>query len=73
MKTEKRWISFLIYVALTPIVLLQMVLRTVLYNILMVLGLIVAGLGYIPSLIFCKRSQQKQSVSPKSKKVEIRK
>jgi len=51
MKIVKGWISFLIYIALTPIVLLKIVIRTILHNVLMVLGLIVAGLMYIVSLI----------------------
>ena len=51
MKIVKGWISFLISVAIAPIVVISMALRTGLHNVLMVLGLIVAGLMYIVSLI----------------------
>jgi len=48
---DRKWVSFLISVVLAPIVVVGMILRTGLNNILMVLGLIVAGLWYIASLI----------------------
>lgn len=51
MKIVKGWISFLISVAIAPIVVILMVLRTGLHNVLMVLGLIAAGLMYIVSII----------------------
>jgi hypothetical protein len=51
MKIVKGCISFLISVAIAPIVVISMGVRTGLHNVLMVLGLIVAGLMYIVSLI----------------------
>jgi uncharacterized membrane protein YgaE (UPF0421/DUF939 family) len=48
---DRKWISFLISVAIAPIVVVRMILKTGLNNVLMVLGLIVAGLWYITSLI----------------------
>jgi uncharacterized membrane protein YcaP (DUF421 family) len=48
---QNRWISFIVYIAIAPIVILRMALRTGLHNVLIVLGLIVAGLVYIVSLV----------------------
>ncbi len=48
---DRKWGSFLTSVVIAPIVMVGIVLRTGLNNVLMVLGLVVAGLMYIVSLI----------------------
>ena len=51
MKIVKGCISYLFSEAITLISAIWMSVRTVLHNVLMVLGLIVAGIVYIMSLI----------------------